>query len=221
MSLARSLAHGAALSAITGLALVTTAWTSPARINEKPRARVFQTVRTADSGWRAAACAGLEGDCVRDAALYHAPGDAPNAYYALDGDPIETLARAFLMRLNDPAIRALFRIIAVEGDRFPDIRKVFDTHTRRRAHHAAIALFERLANERQFEPGAAELASRQLMGMLEHETIILPLLEGQDYAARHDEQMARDATRTLRARFAAIPGRVDAPTVAHPDRKTR
>ncbi|WP_454762342.1 TetR/AcrR family transcriptional regulator [Caulobacter segnis] len=141
--------------------------------------------------------------------------------YALDGDPIETLARAFLMRLNDPAIRALFRIIAVEGDRFPDIRKVFDTHTRRRAHHAAIALFERLANEGQFEPGAAELASRQLMGMLEHETIILPLLEGQDYAARHDEQMARDATRTLRARFAAIPGRVDAPTVAHPDRKTR
>ena len=52
MSLARSLALGAVLSAITGLALVTTAWTSPARIDEKPRARVFQKVKIADSGWR-------------------------------------------------------------------------------------------------------------------------------------------------------------------------
>lgn len=83
MSLARSLALGAVLSAITGLALVTTAWTSPARIDEKPRARVFQKVKIADSGWRGAACVGLEGDCVRDAALYHAPGDAPNAYYVI------------------------------------------------------------------------------------------------------------------------------------------
>lgn len=122
--------------------------------------------------------------------------------YALDGDPIEALARAFLLRLNDPDIRALFRIIAIEGDRFPDIRSAFDAYTRNRAHQAAISLFEQLSAEGRFEPDTAELASRQLMGMLEHETIILPLLQGEDYQARADVDIARDAAQTLRARFA-------------------
>lgn len=124
--------------------------------------------------------------------------------YKLDGDPVNALARAFLMRLNDPNIRGLFRIIAVEGNRFPEIRATFDAYTRRRAHQAAIDLFERLAREGRFEAGAAELASRQLMGMLEHETIILPLLEGESYQPRSDEELARDATMTLRARFASV-----------------
>ena len=124
--------------------------------------------------------------------------------YKLDGDPVEALARALLMRLNDPSIRGLFRIIAVEGDRFPEIRTTFDTYTRRRAHQVAIELFERMAREGRFEAGMAELASRQLMGMLEHETIILPLLEGESYQPRSDDEIARDATMTLRARFASV-----------------
>lgn len=129
--------------------------------------------------------------------------------YKLDGDPVEALARAILMRLNDVSIRGLFRIIAVEGDRFPEIRTTFDTYTRRRAHCVAIELFERLAREGQFEAGVAELASRQLMGMLEHETIILPLLDGESYQPRSDGEIAADAAMTLRARFASVelPGR--------------
>lgn len=122
--------------------------------------------------------------------------------YERDGDPVEAMARAIVMRLNDPDVRALFRIIAIDGDRYPDIRTTFDTHTRLRAHKAAIELFERLALERRFGSGVAELASRQLLGMLEHEKIILPLLEGENRQARSDEDIARDATQTLRARFA-------------------
>jgi AcrR family transcriptional regulator len=122
--------------------------------------------------------------------------------YNLDGDPIEALARAFLLRLNDQDIRALFRIIAIEGDRFPEVRAMFDAHTRGRAHEAALDLFNRLAQQGRFEPGSAELASSQLMGMLEHETIILGVLRGETRRRRDDGEVAREAAKTLWARFA-------------------
>jgi AcrR family transcriptional regulator len=122
--------------------------------------------------------------------------------YDLDGDPIEALAKAFLLRLNDHDVRAMFRIIAIEGDRFPEIRTLFDSCTRSRAHQAALELFEQLASQGRFEAGAAELASYQLMGMLEHETMILGVLKGDAYRQRDNGEIARDAAKTLWARFA-------------------
>lgn len=116
-------------------------------------------------------------------------------------DPIERLALTFLDRLNDHDIRALFRIMAIEGDRFPEVRAVFDAHTRLRGHRVAVELFERLAAEDRFEPGVAEIASRQLLGMLEHETLVLGVMQGDGHRTRPDADIARDAARTLWARF--------------------
>jgi hypothetical protein len=73
-----------ALIAAFGLALVTTGSASLARIDAKPRAVVFEPTKSADAGWRVAACAAVEGGCGEEAAaLYRAPGAAPNAYYAI------------------------------------------------------------------------------------------------------------------------------------------
>lgn len=124
------------------------------------------------------------------------------ALHTPDGDPIEVLAMAFMEPLNNPDLRAVFRIMAVEGPRFPDVLAAFDAHTRLKGHRAAVALFERLAAQGKFAAGAADTASRQLLGMLEHETIVLGIMRGDDTPARRDPlKIAREAVKTLRARF--------------------
>jgi hypothetical protein len=88
------------LALIGGLALVAAATGSLARIDDKPRAIVFQPVKSADAGWRAASCGAVEGGCVdgsggqEAAALYRAPGAGPNDYYAilLSGPTLLTLS---------------------------------------------------------------------------------------------------------------------------------
>jgi hypothetical protein len=80
-------------------ALVAVATSSLARIDDKPHAIVFQPVKSADAGWRAAACATVEDGCGEGAggeeaaALYRAPGAAANDYYAilLSGPTLLTL----------------------------------------------------------------------------------------------------------------------------------
>lgn len=122
--------------------------------------------------------------------------------HAPDGDPIEKLAIAIMGRLNDPDLRALFRIMGKQGRRFPEALAYFDAHTRLKAHQSAVALFERLAAEGRFAQGVAEMASRQLLGMLEHETLILSTFLGDDSPGPLDaREVAREAVMTLRARF--------------------
>jgi hypothetical protein len=85
---------------IGGLALVAVATGSLARIDDKPRAIVFQSVKSADAGWRTVACAAVEGGCgegaggQEGAALYRAPGADPDNYYAilLSGPTLLTLS---------------------------------------------------------------------------------------------------------------------------------
>lgn len=125
-----------------------------------------------------------------------------HALHAPDGDPVEAMAVAFMEPLTNPDLRAVFRILAVEGPRFPDVLASFDTLTRLRAHKAAIVLFERLAAEGRFAAGVADMASRQLLGMLEHETLVLGILHGDDaLPVRDPVKIAREAVTTLRARF--------------------
>nr|WP_295109823.1 TetR/AcrR family transcriptional regulator [uncultured Caulobacter sp.] len=124
------------------------------------------------------------------------------ALHTPDGDPIQTLATALMAPLTDPDLRAVFRILAVEGPRFPDVLATFDAHTRLKAHQAAVALFERLATEGKFAAGAAETAARQLLGMLEHETLVLAIMRGDDAPAPPDPVgIVREAVMTLKARF--------------------
>lgn len=124
------------------------------------------------------------------------------ALHTPDGDPIEQLALALMDPLNNPDLRAVFRIMAVEGPRFPDVLATFDAHTRLKAHRAAVAVFEKLAAEGRFTAGVAETAARQLLGMLEHETIVLGIMRGDDAAPSRDPgKIAHEAVMTLRARF--------------------
>lgn len=124
------------------------------------------------------------------------------ALHTPDDDPIEQLALAFMQPLNNPDLRAVFRIMAVEGPRFPEVLATFDAHTRLKGHRAAVAVFEKLAAEGRFAAGAAETAARQLLGMLEHETLVLGIMRGDDTAPSRDTaKIAREAVMTLKARF--------------------
>ncbi|WP_454714295.1 TetR/AcrR family transcriptional regulator [Caulobacter segnis] len=124
------------------------------------------------------------------------------ALHTPDDDPIEQLALAFMQPLNNPDLRAVFRIMAVEGPRFPEVLATFDAHTRLKGHRAAVAVFEKLAAEGRFAAGVAETAARQLLGMLEHETLTLAIMRGDDTASGRDSaKIAHEAVMTLKARF--------------------
>ncbi|WP_454758790.1 TetR/AcrR family transcriptional regulator [Caulobacter segnis] len=124
------------------------------------------------------------------------------ALHTPDDDPIEQLAQAFMQPLNNPDLRAVFRIMAVEGPRFPEVLATFDAHTRLKGHRAAVAVFEKLAAEGRFAAGVAETAARQLLGMLEHETLTLAIMRGDDTASGRDSaKIAHEAVMTLKARF--------------------
>lgn len=73
---------------IGGLALVAVATGSLGRIDDKPRAIVFQLAKAADAGWRKVVCAAVEGGCETDAdaegaTLYRAANLSPNDYYVI------------------------------------------------------------------------------------------------------------------------------------------
>lgn len=66
--------------------MIAVASSSLARIDTAPRAVVFTPVKSADPGWRAVACAAVEGGCETDsdaAKLYRAANLGANDYYAI------------------------------------------------------------------------------------------------------------------------------------------
>jgi hypothetical protein len=86
--------RGALIGALTVIAAATG---SLARIDAAPRAIVFTAAKTADPGWKAVACAAVEGGCGTDddaARLYRAANLGPSDYYAilLSGPTLLTLS---------------------------------------------------------------------------------------------------------------------------------
>jgi hypothetical protein len=75
-----------ALALTAGLALVAVATSSLARLDDKPRAIVFQPAQAFDTRWKSVACAAVEGGCGPEddaAKLYNSTGLPPGEYYAI------------------------------------------------------------------------------------------------------------------------------------------
>ncbi|WGM40268.1 TetR/AcrR family transcriptional regulator [Caulobacter sp. NIBR1757] len=119
-------------------------------------------------------------------------------------------ARARLMAFSlayarfyaDPLSRAVFRLVTGERRRFSDLAD----HFRHRSRHAlgghAITLIDQLAAEGLLKIEKPAWAAGQLLGMLEHVTLVFGLVAGDDAVPRRPlEGSCTDAVETFLARY--------------------
>lgn len=117
---------------------------------------------------------------------------------------LEAFATAYATFYSNPTSRALFRMVTAEHRRFPDIARHFRDRGRSELGGAAIALVRDLADQGALRVEKASRAAGQLQGMIEHATLLLGLIEGDEVQpSRSPAEIAADAVETFLARYAA------------------
>jgi len=117
---------------------------------------------------------------------------------------LQAFATAYATFYCDPTSRALFRMVTAEHRRFPDIARHFRDRGRAELGGVAIALVRELAAEGALRVDKPSRAAGQLQGMIEHATLLLGLIEGDDVQpSRSPAEIAADAVETFLARYGA------------------
>jgi AcrR family transcriptional regulator len=111
---------------------------------------------------------------------------------------------AYARFYTDPLSRAVFRLVTGERRRFSELAD----HIRSRSRHAlggnAITLIGQLVEEGQLKVEKPAWAAGQLLGMLEHVTLIFGLVAGDEAVPRRPlEDICADAVETFLARYRA------------------
>lgn len=106
--------------------------------------------------------------------------------------------------LSDPMVRALFRLIVSE-------RKRFESTARRFSDHARLMFGEALISRLRAHAAAGEITLRhpawaagQLLGMIEHACLVVPMIEGDNFTLeRPIRDCCEDAVETFLHRYRA------------------
>jgi AcrR family transcriptional regulator len=106
--------------------------------------------------------------------------------------------------LSDPMVRALFRLIVSERKRFDSTARTFSEHARRTFGEALIGRLRSLAATGEIVLRHPAWAAGQLLGMIEHAALVIPMIEGDDFALeRSVRECCEDAVETFLARYRA------------------
>jgi len=124
---------------------------------------------------------------------------------AVRGDARQRLA-AFGMAYAEfycaPGSRALFRMVIAERRRFPDLADHFRERGRAELGGTALAILRDLVDSGQIVVDKPSWAAGQLQGMIEHATLILGLVGGDEsMPARPLETIVAEAVETFLARY--------------------
>ncbi len=131
---------------------------------------------------------------VREAA--RAKGDARTRLTAL------ACAYAAFFARSD--VRGLFRMVTAERRRFEDVAEYFLQSARDELGGAMLAVINDLIRAGELKVDKPSWAAGQLMGMLDHVTLVLGLSAGDDIQPRRPVQdIAEDAVETFLARYGA------------------
>jgi AcrR family transcriptional regulator len=102
----------------------------------------------------------------------------------------------------DPAARALFRMVVAERRRFPALADTFHDRGRVELGGTLMAVLGDLARAGQLDLHKPSWAAGQLQGMIEHATLILGLVGGDEaMPARPPQVIATEAVETFLARY--------------------
>lgn len=124
------------------------------------------------------------------------PGSARERLMAFSG--------AYARFYTDPLSRAVFRLVTGERRRFAELADHFRAWSRNTLGGSAITLIARLADEGLLKVEKPAWAAGQLLGMLEHFTLVFGLVAGDEAAPRRPlEDICDDAVETFLARYAS------------------
>lgn len=106
--------------------------------------------------------------------------------------------------LADPFVRKMFRLVISERPRFGELAAQFFDHGRGNIAHILIETFETLTEQGIARIEKPSWAASQLLGMVEHPALLMPLALGKDPVASHSAKaIAEDALETFWARYRA------------------
>jgi len=142
---------------------------------------------------------------VVEATITDLAGAIP-ASAAIAGDArtrLTAFATAYAVFYSDPTSRALFRMVIAERKRFPELAEYFRTRGRNEFGGTAVTLIRELIAEGSLAADKPARAAGQLQGMIEHTTLLLGLIEGDEaQSSRTPEEIAGEAVETFLARYA-------------------
>jgi AcrR family transcriptional regulator len=121
-------------------------------------------------------------------------GDARARLMALTG--------AYAAFFSRPATRAMFRLVTTERRRFESLADHFQRNARDELGGAAIAVIQDLVESGELAVDKPSWAAGQLLGMIDHATLVLGLAAGDNVqAGRPLEDLCQDAVETFLARY--------------------
>lgn len=131
--------------------------------------------------------------------------DRLDAHRAETGSALSRLtafAADYATFLSMPDVRAIFRLVAQERERFPELTRHVRIQMRDLTGGALGLLLEDLSAAGEITLDDPAMAVAQMRGMIEHTCLLLPLIAGvEDPWLRPPEQVAREAALTFMARY--------------------
>lgn len=115
---------------------------------------------------------------------------------------LTALAMAYATFLSRADTRAMFRMVTAERRRFEDVAEYFLQSARDELGGATIAVINDLIRTGELKVDKPSWAAGQLMGLLDHVTLVLGLMAGDDTLSRRPvKAIAEDAVETFLARY--------------------
>lgn len=115
---------------------------------------------------------------------------------------LKAFARAYAAFCSSPATRSLLRIIVAERRRLEDSAQQVEARTRQEIGGAAIRMITQLVEAGQLKVEKPAWAASQLLGMIEHSTLVFGLVNGDaTRAERPIDAICQDAVTTFLARY--------------------
>lgn len=112
-------------------------------------------------------------------------------------------ANAYATFLTRPVTRAMIRLVMAEHRRFDDVAEYFLQGARDELGGAAISMINDLVQTGEIAVDKPSWAAGQLMGMLDHVTLVLGLSAGDETLTRRPlADICDDAVETFLARYA-------------------
>lgn len=115
---------------------------------------------------------------------------------------LTALARAYGAFFSRPWARAIFRLVTTERRRFESLADHFQQSARDEVGGATIAVIQDLVRSGELSVSKPSWAAGQLLGMIDHATLVLGLAAGDDVqATRPLADLCDDAVETFLARY--------------------
>jgi len=113
-------------------------------------------------------------------------------------------ANAYAAFLASPLTRAIFRLVTAERRRFDDVAEYFLQSARDELGGAALSVIDDLVRTGEIVVDKPSWAAGQLMGMIDHVTLVLGLTAGDETQPRRPlTDICDDAVETFLARYGA------------------